>query len=156
MGKIYDFIDMYFPEKGGGFNSELLRFSGNSGDQTYNAVLYSLAAVLSLLIMFGSVSLIYNSFSISISERSKQFGLLKSMGATRKQILKSVIIEGLMLSVIGIPLGILLGLIGIGTTFLLSSRLFSNLVGDGSTAKIALQISPLALTIAAVLDYLQY
>lgn len=154
MGGIYDFIDRYFPEKGGGFNEDLLRFSGNSGDETFNAVLYSLAAVLSLLIMFGSVSLIYNSFSISISERSKQFGLLKSMGATRKQIIKSVIIEGLMLSVIGIPLGIVLGLIGIGTTFMLSSSLFSNLVGEGSTAKIALQINPIALAIASVLGLL--
>ena len=154
MGKIYAFIDMYFPEKGGGFNEDLLRFSGNSGDETFNAVLYSLAGVLSLLIMFGSVSLIYNSFSISISERSKQFGLLKSMGATRKQIIKSVIIEGLMLSVIGIPLGIVLGLIGIGTTFMLSSSLFSNLVGEGSTAKIALQINPIALAIASVLGLL--
>ncbi|NLB20543.1 MAG: FtsX-like permease family protein [Clostridium sp.] len=151
MSKIYSFIDLNFPDKGAGYNSDLLRFSGNSDDQEYNAVLYSLAAVLSLLIMFGSVSLIYNSFSISISERSKQFGLLKSMGATRKQVLKSVIIEGLMLSVIGIPLGLLLGLVGIGTTFRLSSTLFSNLVDGGTKTRIGLEIDPIALTLAAAL-----
>lgn len=151
MGGIYDFIDINFPDKGSEYNNELIRLSGNSQDQTYNAVLYSLAAVLSLLIMLGSVSLIYNSFSISISERSKQFGLLKSMGATRKQILKSVVLEGIMLSVIGIPLGIILGLIGIGTTFLLSSSLFSNLVDGGSTVKIALNVNPIAIALAASL-----
>lgn len=149
MSQIYAYIDRNFPVKGAGYNDDLLRFSGNSEEKTFNAVLYSLAAVLSVLIMFGSVSLIYNSFSISISERSKQFGLLKSMGATKKQILKSVVMEGLMLSVIGIPLGILLGLVGIGITFRLSRNLFSNLLSEGSSAIIGLKIDPVALIFAA-------
>ncbi len=151
MSQIYSFIETTFPTKASGYNNELLRFSGKSGNESYNAVLYSLASVLSALIMFGSVSLIYNSFSISISERSKQFGLLKSMGATKKQILKSVIMEGLMLSVMGIPLGILLGLVGMGTTFRLSRNLFQNLLGEGSKAMIGLKIDPSALLLAAVL-----
>ena len=57
---------------------------GVSGYDNMLSVLIGMAAVLIGLIMFGSVSLIYNSFSISVSERTKQFGILKSIGATKK------------------------------------------------------------------------
>ena len=48
------------------------------------------AGLLLAVIMVGSVSLIYNSFSISLRERTAQFGLLASVGATRKQLRKSL------------------------------------------------------------------
>ena len=64
-------------------NSNLLLYYGASGNQSVLAVLYGMMAILLGLIMFGSIALIYNSFSISVAERTKQFGLLKSIGATR-------------------------------------------------------------------------
>jgi putative ABC transport system permease protein len=66
--------------------------------------------------MVGSILLIYNSFAISISERSRQFGILSSVGATKKQIRGSVLFEGMYIGAIGIPLGVLVGLGGIGLT----------------------------------------
>lgn len=68
------------------------------------------AAVLLLIILVGSVMLIYNAFTISVGERTKQFGLLSSIGATRKQMRQSVLCEAAVVSVIGIPLGVCVGI----------------------------------------------
>ena len=71
-------------------HDSLLDFSGSSSNSAFNAVLYSMGAVLMGLILIGSVSLIYNAFAISVSERSKQFGMLAGVGATSRQIRGSV------------------------------------------------------------------
>ena len=70
------------------YNTDVLLYSGVSRIDSVTATLYSLAAIVIGLIVFASVSLIYNAFSISVSERTKQFGLLSSVGATRKQLQK--------------------------------------------------------------------
>lgn len=106
----------------GATNNDVLIYSGASKYDNFYSVLYSLAAILIGLIMFGSVSLIYNAFAISVSERTRQFGLLASIGATKRQSRKMVLFEALVVSSIGIPVGILSGIIGIGTTL--------NIVGD--------------------------
>lgn len=111
-------------------NYDLLRLYGYSGESSYNQVLYRLGTILILLIMFGSISLIYNAFSISISERTKQFGLLSSIGATKRQLTGSVLFEALFLSMIGLPLGILSGLAGIGITFYVIRDILSSFLGD--------------------------
>ncbi len=143
---IYSFMDGMFSGHNIEYNDDLLRYTGNSNENTLNAVLYSMVAVLSGIIMFGSISLIYNAFSISISERTKQFGLLKSIGATKKQIMNSVIFEALTLSAIGIPLGILLG-----TTFILAKDLFSHLWREETRSVLTLRLSPESLLLSAVL-----
>lgn len=74
-------------------------------------------------VILGSGSLIYNAFSISVSERTKQFGLLKSVGATKRQLLRMVLYEAGVLVVIGIPLGLAVGCGGIGITLTYISRL---------------------------------
>ncbi|MCL1890592.1 MAG: FtsX-like permease family protein [Coriobacteriia bacterium] len=96
------------------YNSDQLRWLGLSDSDSFNAVLYSLTAILIGLIVFGSVLTIYNAFSISVSERRRQFGILSSVGATKKQLRSSVLFEGLCVAVVGIPLGLLLGFAGIG------------------------------------------
>lgn len=116
-------------------NYDLLRLYGYSGESRYNSVLFGLAAILIAIIMFGSISLIYNAFSISVSERTKQFGLLSSIGATRKQLTGSVLFEALLLSCIGIPLGILSGLTGIGVTFFLTKDMIANVLGMPSPGR---------------------
>ena len=65
-----------------------------------------------------SVTVISNIFAASANKRIQEFGILKCVGGTRKQIKESVIYESLWLSVIGIPFGLILGtLIGyIGVT----------------------------------------
>ncbi len=63
------------------------------------------------IIIFTSVFCIKNSFDISITEKIKQYGMLRSIGATKKQIKKNVFYEATILGIIGIPLGILFGLL---------------------------------------------
>ncbi len=105
-------------------NRELLLCYGVSSHDSFRRILYRLAAITLSLIVFGAVSLIYNAFSISVSERTTQFGLLSYIGATRKQLRHSVLFEALCVSVIGIPLGILSGIIGIGVTLYLLRDVF--------------------------------
>ena len=67
--------------------------------------------ILSSIIIFMSIIVISNAFRVSAGERRIQFGILKSIGATKKQIVSTVIYESMFLSIIGIPIGILVGLI---------------------------------------------
>ena len=69
------------------------------------------AAILSIIIIAMSVIVISNGFRVSASERTAQFGILKSVGATRRQIKATVMYESLFLSAIGIPIGVIAGLI---------------------------------------------
>lgn len=112
---------------GASYNSSLLTYLGVSQFVGFYSVLYGLAAIICGLIMFGSVSLIYNAFSISVSERTKQFGLLSSIGATKKQLRQMVLFEALFVSIIGIPLGIIAGIGGMGVTFHFIGKEFSTL-----------------------------
>lgn len=68
-------------------NNDVLRWmglSGDSSDKLFNALLYSVGAIVVLIVMIGSIFLIYNSFNISLNERTQQFGILSSVGATAK------------------------------------------------------------------------
>ena len=132
-------------------NTTLLGLHGVTQYSNYNHIILGLAAILCAIIMVGSVSLIYNAFSISVSERTKQFGLLASIGATRKQIRGAVFSEAMILSAIGIPLGLLAGFLGIAVTLrLLSGRIDTVFTLGGGTITLRPVLSPLALAAAAV------
>ena len=118
----------YTQEYGYAYNTKVLLYSGTAPFDSFLTAFYSLAAIIIALIVFGSVSLIYNAFSISVSERTRQFGLLSSVGATRKQLRRMVLFEALAVSIVGIPLGILVGIGGIGITLLLIGDKFSSIV----------------------------
>lgn len=66
-----------------------------------------LAAVV--LIIFTGYLIIYNIFQISVSGDVRFYGLLKTIGTTGRQIKKLILIQALALSVVGIPLGELIG-----------------------------------------------
>ena len=110
-------------------NEVLLKYSGIADSSTMS-LLYGMAAILMGMVVVGSVALIYNAFSISITERTRQFGLLKSLGASRKQIMGSVICEGLILCVVGIPLGIAAGCAGIAVTIWRCQDLFAAVLDE--------------------------
>ena len=151
----YDFINENISEyKNTKANTQLLMLYGISRHAAAMRVFFVMGAILVALIMFGSVALIYNSFSISVSERTRQFGILKSVGATGKQIRRTVYYEALYLCIIAVPLGIAAGCAGIALTFYFLSGAFTSL-GDilsvGSGIALKLVISPAALAIAAVI-----
>ena len=94
-------------------NYELLKwesFNTNLGDSSLNMMIAVVIIVIAIIIL-TSVYCIKNTFSISLTEKIKMYGMLSSIGATKKQIKKSVIQEGMILSLIGIPVGILVGIL---------------------------------------------
>ena len=94
-------------------NKELLSYQGASLDDETLRTIYGLGAFIMGIVLVSSVFVIRNGFAISITERLKQYGMLSSIGATKKQIKKSVYFEGFILGIIGIPLGILSGIFAI-------------------------------------------
>lgn len=91
-------------------NADLLRWEGVGLSDSNTAMLYTVAGVVIAIIIITSVFVIRNSFNISITEKTKQYGMLASIGATSKQIKKNVLYEGFILGIIGIPIGILCGI----------------------------------------------
>ena len=147
--EVYSFIeDNQLP---GRTNSSVLRYSGVSRYEGFNSMIISLAVIVIALIMFGSIALIYNAFSISVAERTKQFGLLSSVGATKKQLRRMVITEALMVSVVGIPLGILAGVGGIGVTLIFVGNKFQALVGYPIPLKLSVSTVSLVIAVAIAL-----
>ncbi len=146
--EVYGFMQKLGLE--GAQNRDVLMFQGVSEFDSFIGILINLSVIVILLIMFGSVALIYNAFAISVSERTKQFGLLSSIGATKKQLKKSVIFEALAVSAIGIPLGIGVGIAGIGITLLIIGNKFATILGSYE-APLRLCVSWEAIAIAIVI-----
>lgn len=92
------------------FNTVLLSMKGYGSNDATNTVIFSLAVIIIIIVMLASVFVIRNSFAISITEKTSMYGMLASVGATKRQIRRNVLFEGFILGLIGIPLGILLGL----------------------------------------------
>ncbi len=135
-------------------NYDLLMYSFNSFDSAFPILVIGLLSLLIGLIVFGSVSLIYNSFSISVSERTKQFGILKSIGATKKQIRMTVLYEAAVLCIIGIPIGLISGCSGIAATFYLLSDSISTFLADLTDLKMRFVFSPLAIIASSLISFI--
>lgn len=125
--KIHDFVNNSAKTNSYVLNDNVLRFMGLSDNNLFNALLYSVGGVLVVLIMIGSVFLIYNSFNISLNERTKQFGILSSIGATSKQIRNSVLFEGICIGAVGIPIGIIVGISSISVVITIVARNLRNI-----------------------------
>ena len=145
-GGVYDFIEKNSLD--GAVNNDVLMCYGVTGFNSFNTVILSLAVIVICLIMFGSVSLIYNAFSISVSERTKQFGLLSSIGATKKQLRKTVFFEAVAVSIVGIPIGIIAGTAGISITIMLIGQKF---IALGFNSEMRPVISLASMILAAVI-----
>lgn len=110
------------------FNEHLLRLKGASAYANINRSINAAMFVVTTLVVVCTVATIYNAFSISINDRKKQFGILNSIGATKSQIMKIVFIEAIVVSVIGIPLGLITGTFAIDLIFKLIKYMFSSSV----------------------------
>lgn len=121
------------------FNENVLQFLGVSDNQLVNTLLFSIGGILIAIIMVGSIFLIYNSFNISLNERTRQFGILSSVGATASQLRNSVLFEGLCIGAVGIPIGVIVGL---GIVWLLIPLV------AGNFRTIAYSSVPLTLTVS--------
>lgn len=135
------------------WHSDLLRINGVARQDSFQRVYLGLGIILSAIIMFGSIALIYNAFSISVNERIKQFGLLSSIGATKRQLKRSVLFEACTVSLLGIPFGILAGIFGMGVTFYLLRDRFTGIYTN-SSIPLTIDVKLWAVAAAAFLAFL--
>lgn len=94
-------------------NNTLLAYMGESGDDNLNTALAVIFGTLIGLVVLSTVAVIYNAFHIAVLERVRQFGLLRTLGATPAQIRNLVLREATVLSTIGVPVGLLVGWFGL-------------------------------------------
>ena len=128
------------------YNSTLLALYGES---TYGNIMSSMGGMMIImlsLVSIGCIIVIYNSFAISVMERKKEFGLLSSVGATKRQLSHTVFFEAVVVGVIGIILGILGAYIGIGCVILI----INNLISDMLEYKLHLVTNPLFIIIPVI------
>lgn len=129
-------------------NTELLRFEGVMSENMMT-VLYTIAGVIIAIIVVSSVFVIRNSFSISVAEKNRQYGMLASIGATSKQIKRNVIFEGMIIGLIAIPLGIILGIVAIMILLQVVNYLLVDMLNNLS---FIYSINPLAIVCTIVIS----
>ena len=110
-------------------NDSLIRWENLEFKEATRNVLYTVSAIVIVIIIVTSVFCIRNSFEIYITEKTRQYGMLASVGATSKQIRKNVLYEGLILGLIGVPVGILSGLIAIFVLLKVISHILKSFLG---------------------------
>jgi putative ABC transport system permease protein len=89
--------------------------------------------MLSMIALFVGAFLIYNAFAMTIVERTREFGMLRTIGMTRRQIVANVVMEALALGVLGSGLGVLIGIFGAyGLAKLMGSLLGTDLNVGGA------------------------
>lgn len=128
------------------FNTVLLSMKGYGGSDSTNVMIFSLAVIIIIIVMLASVFVIRNSFAISITEKTSMYGMLASVGATKRQIRRNVLFEGFILGLIGIPLGILLGL-GVNAILI---AILNSVLGDMLSGATFVFVTPTIPIICAI------
>lgn len=130
------------------YNEKVLRFLLQSNNNGINIALISWCAFLGIIVVAAMSAVIYNIFNIAVFERISQFGLIRCIGATESQIKKLVFKEATILSIIGIPVGIMLGTFVIKILIYVLAICVPNLI----YGKLRLIISPYIIIISIMLS----
>ena len=126
-------------------NSHLLAMQGVGDKGSGVKGLFMVVGVVIAIVVISTIAVIYNSFQISVVERIKQFGLLRAVGTTPKQIRKIVLREATILGAIGVPIGLLLSVAAI-----YAIKVVFKLVGGDTIFPMKVEISPIIMGISAV------
>lgn len=129
-------------------NKELLAYEGASLDDETLKTIYGLGAFIIGIVLVSSVFVIRNGFEISITERLKQYGMLSSIGATKKQIKKSVYFEGFILGLIGIPLGIISGVFAIYILVNVVNYILKDYISEGTLLTYSMSWIAIAISVS--------
>jgi len=133
------------------FNDKLLRYYGVSKSDNFKQTFIGLLVIVMGIVIIGAVALIYNSFAISVGERSRYLGMLSSVGATKRQKRNSIFFESAVIGLVSIPLGILSGLGGLGLTFLFINQ---NMLLTNTNEKLLVKVTPESLLLACAVSIL--
>lgn len=115
------------------YHSALLSLYGTTRYGNLNDFLAVFLVIFLTILSVACVIVIYNSFAISVMERKKQFGLLSSIGATRKQIRRTVFYEATIVGIIGVILGLISAYIGIGIVIMVINHLLAGVLSESFT-----------------------
>lgn len=132
-------------------NEMLITLSTHSFKNASMNALYAVGGIVILIIIFTSIYCIKNSFDISITEKTKQYGMLRSIGATSKQIKKNVLNEAYILWLIGAPIGILCGIFAAFVLIKVSNHFLGNLLVFGA---LIFKTSILAIVLSIILSFI--
>ena len=130
-------------------NKYLIDLETNPISSTSMGDLGKVLAIVIVIIVFTSIFCIKNSFDISITEKIRQYGMLRSIGATKKQIKINVFYEATILGLIGIPLGIILGCLATYILIIISNYYLTDVIQTGF--KLELVFSTYAILVAIIL-----
>ncbi len=131
-------------------NDSLLQFLGVFKSSRTNEYIIFLASIVIAIIMFTSIFVIRNSFNISLTEKTRELGILASIGATTKQLRKSVLFESIIYAVISIPLGIVIGTLAIGIVLFIVNNLLTGggvEIIDNFNLKLVISIIPISIAV---------
>ncbi len=128
------------------YNNHLLSLYGNFQYENILVTMIGFIVIILSLVAIACIIVIYNSFAISVMERKKQFGLFSSIGATKKQLKKTVRFEAFLIALIGIPLGILASFLGIGLVLVS----INSLLGAVLPHKLNLVVYPIFIIVPLV------
>ena len=88
------------------------QFAADRGDQIVDFLnlLTQLLLGFALIGLVVGAFIIFNTFSILVSQRVRESALLRALGASKKQVTRSVLVEAFLMAIVGSTLGLLLGL----------------------------------------------
>lgn len=128
------------PEKNVSVNSYYLMWALDPGTETIAG-----CAMIAVIVILFSVVVIYNIFQVGITQKIQEYGKLKALGMTRKQLKQVIQREGMFLAAIGVPIGLLLG-------YLVSVVSFDTLMYETQSIQENLEITEVSLfSIPAIL-----
>lgn len=136
------------------YNTSLLTWLGATKQDNTQTVVYSLAVVVIGIIVVTSVFVIRNSFSISVTEKFKQYGILASIGATPKQIKHNVLYEGMLIALVAIPLGIVGAMLAVWVLVMLLNGLIGEFWDVAFTFKMSIPAIGISVLMSMVTIYL--
>lgn len=140
-----------FPDASIRLHTGMLRYMGIQTEGAIWSTFFGIVIILATVIVIACISLIYNAFAISVAERVSQFGLLSSIGASRKQLRRAVLLEGMLIACAGVPLGLALGIGGCAVAFWAIGPAIATVFGNVG-APFSLSVEPWALCGAAALS----
>ena len=130
-------------------NDYLIKLEVNPLSENTAGDMGFVVGIVCIIIVITSVFCIKNSFDISITEKTKQYGMLRSIGATKKQIKKNVFYEASILGIIAIPIGIIMGLFASYILIIVTNHFIKNSLSQG--LKLYFSVNLIAIIVSIIL-----
>lgn len=112
------------------YNNDLLTLTGEGSMSGINLVFTNAVIIVISIVCLSTIFLIYNAINISVAERMNQFAILRSIGATPKQIRNLVLREGVFMCLVSVPFGVVFGFLGVDITTKLLKNQIMTLLGE--------------------------